>query len=209
MSTDNETTSPLAALILPKGNVALILFAKATHGALLNNTNFPDPKPPLAEFAEDIAAFEEAETKAASRTRGAAKLRNVKKKKVREDLFHYRDYVQGVVEKAPNAAAAAALIESAFMSVRKAPKRSTPEVSAKNGDVSGKVVLSAKAVAPAATYFWEYSEDQSTWTPVPETMQARTEVSGLTSARLYYFRFRALTRAGRQDYSHVVSLVVH
>ena len=101
------------------------------------------------------------------------------------------------------------MIESAHMSVRKAPKRNIPEVSAKNGDVSGKVILAAKAVAQTATYFWEYSEDQSTWTPVPETMQARTEVSGLTSARVYYFRFRALTRAGRQDYSHTVSLVVH
>jgi hypothetical protein len=40
-------------------------------------------------------------------------------------------------------------------------------------------------------------------------MKARTEVSGLTSASTYYFRFRAFTRAGRQDYSQVVSLRVH
>ena len=209
MSTINETTSPTVALMLPKGNLALIQFAKATHAALLNNTNFPNPSPPLAAFEKNIIEFEEAETKATSRARGAAKLRHAKRKKVKEDLFHYRDYVQSVVAACPDVAGAAALIESAFMTVRKAPRRHVPEVSAKNGDVSGKVVLSAKAVASAATYFWEYSEDQSTWTPVPETMQARTEVSGLTAARLYYFRFRALTRAGRQDYSHAVSLVVH
>jgi hypothetical protein len=95
------------------------------------------------------------------------------------------------------------------MSVKKVPTRSVPDVSAKNAGVSGKVVLAAKAVAPVATYYWEYSDDQSTWTAIPETMQTRTELSGLMSARVYYFRFRALTRAGRGDYSQVVSLLVH
>jgi len=55
---------------------------------------------------------------------------------------------------------------------------------------------------------WEYSLDQSTWTPVPNSMQCRTKVSGLTSACVYYFRFRAPTRRGLRDYSQVVSLLV-
>ena len=142
------------------------------------------------------------------KTKGAATLRDARKKKVKEDLAHLRDYVQGVAEAAPNHGAAAALIESAFMSVRKAAKRSIPEVAAKNSGVSGKVLLAAKAVAPAATYSWEYSVDQAKWTPVTDTMQARTEVSGLSPACVYYFRFRALTRAGWQDYSQVVNLLV-
>jgi len=69
-------------------------------------------------FAADIAAFEDAETKAANRAKGAASLRNAKKKKVKEDLLHLRDYVQSVVETNTTPAAAAALIESAFMTVR-------------------------------------------------------------------------------------------
>jgi hypothetical protein len=36
-----------------------------------------------------------------------------------------------------------------------------------------------------------------------------TEVAGLTSAEIYYFRFRTYTRAGWQDYSPVISLLVH
>jgi hypothetical protein len=55
---------------------------------------------------------------------------------------------------------------------------------------------------------WEYSVDQSTWTPLPETMKSRTELSGLTPACVYYFRFRAFTRAGWQDYSQVVRFIV-
>ena len=40
-------------------------------------------------------------------------------------------------------------------------------------------------------------------------MKSRTELSGLTPGSVYSFRFRAFTRAGQQDYSQVVSLLVH
>ena len=209
MSTNTESRGPVAALMLPGTTQFLLAFAKAVHSALLNNPAFPSPNPPLDVFAEDIAALEDAETKAASRAKGAASLRDAKKRRVKEDLFHLRDHVQSVVETNTSPAAAAALIESAFMNVRKVPKRTVPDLSAKNADVSGKVLLTAKAVAPVAVYSWEYSLDQSSWTRLPETMQTRTEVAGLTSAEVYYFRFRALTRAGWQDYSPVMSLLVH
>ena len=94
-------------------------------------------------------------------------------------------------------------------SVRKVNTPSLPEVQAKNAEVSGKVKLAAKAVAPAAVYSWEYSLDQSQWSSVPDTMKSRTELSGLTQGSVYYFRFRTFTRAGRQDYSQVVRLLVH
>ncbi|HZF56206.1 MAG TPA: fibronectin type III domain-containing protein, partial [Polyangiaceae bacterium] len=70
-------------------------------------------------------------------------------------------------------------------------------------------MLAAKSVAPRAIYYWEHSLDQETWTSLPQTMLTRTEVSGLQAACIYSFRFRAFTRAGWQDYSQVVSLLVH
>jgi hypothetical protein len=209
MSTRNESAGPVAVLRFPQLNMALILFARSVHDAMLNNPSFPNPNPPLPVFAANIAAFEDAETKAATRAKGAVAFRNVKKRRVKDDLFHLLDYVQGLVQTSTSPVDAVALIESASMSVRKTYKRETPELSAKNANVSGKVVLAARTVASAASYYWEYSLDQSTWTCIPETMQSRMEISGLTSARIYYFRFRALTRAGRRDYSQVVSLLVH
>ena len=209
MSTNTESKGPLATLSLPGLNKPLLTCARAVHGAMLNNPAFPNPNPPLDVFAADIAAFEDAETKVASRMLGAASLRDAKKNKVREDLIHLRDYVQSVAEASPSPAVGAAVIESAFMTVRKAPKRTFPDLSAKNADVSGKVLLTARAAAPRAVYYWEYSLDQSTWTRLPETMVARTEVVGLTSAQTYSFRFRAMTRAGWKDNSPVVSLLVH
>ncbi len=208
MSTNIESTGPVVALMLPVLNKPLLIFARAVHNALLNNPDFPSPNPPLHVFAANIAAFEDAETKAASRAKGAASFRDAKKKKVKDTLFHIRDYVQSVVETS-DPATATAQIESAFMSVRKAREHVYTEVSAKNGDVSGKVMLAAKSVAPRAIYYWEHSLDQETWTPLPQTMLTRTEVSGLQAACTYYFRFRAFTRAGWQDYSQVVSLLVH
>jgi hypothetical protein len=208
MSTNIETTSPVAVLMLPELNGPLLTYARAVYGALLDNPAFPNPNPPLQVFAADIDAFEDAETKVASRTKGAASFRDTKKKKVKATLVHYRDYVQSVVE-ASDPATATALIESAFMSVKKAPKRTYPEIKAKNGDVSGEVRLAAKSAAPKAVYHWEQSMDHATWTSLPATMLTRTEVSGLTPRCVYHFRFRAFTRAGWQDYSQVVSLLVH
>ena len=118
MSTNTESKGPLATLSLPGLNKPLLTFARVVHAALLNNPAFPSPSPTLDVFAADIAAFEDAETKVASRMLGAASLRNAKKKKVKEDLLHLRDYVQSVVETNTTPAAAAALIESAFMTVR-------------------------------------------------------------------------------------------
>ena len=209
MSSSNESTGPVAALMFPPLDKALIMFARGVHAAMLDNPAFPNPNPPLPVFAADIAAFEDAETKAGTRAKGAASFRDAKKRTVKNGLFHLRDYVQSVVETNTSPVEAAALIKSAFMSVRKVSTRSFPAISAKNGDVSGKVILVARAVAPVATYSWEYSLDQSTWTPVPDTMKCRTEVSGLTFARVYYFRFSAFTRAGRGDHSQIVSLLIH
>lgn len=208
MSTSNKR-STLVVLRAPKSNKDFISYARGVYGALLDNPSFPEPNPELSTFAADIAELEDAETKAATRAKGAASLRDAKRKKVMGDLFQIQAYVQGVVDTNTTPGAAIALVESAFMSVRKVTKRSTPELSVKNADVSGKVTIAAKASATPAVYSFEYSTDQTTWVPIPNVMKSRTEVSGLTSACTYYFRFRTFTRTGQQDYSQVVSLLVH
>lgn len=208
MSTKSASNGPVAVVAFPAQNKALITFAKAVYEALTGNPTFPNPDPSLATFETNINALDEAETKAATRAKGAAAARNAQRKQVINDLHHLCDYVQSVVETIPNAAAATAAIESAFMTVKKVAQRSTPELSAKNTDVPGQVTLAAKAVAPVATYYWEHSPDQVSWSAAPETMKASTEITGLPWAKVHYFRFRALTRTGKGDYSQVVSLLV-
>lgn len=200
---------PFATLGLPTPNLALIAFAKGILGSLTNNPSFPSPTPSLDVFAANIDAFDKAEAHAATRTKGAAAQRNAKKQKVIQDLRHLRDYVQSVAEAQATPAEAGAMIASAGMATRAVTKRSKPPLTARNTGTSGTVLLDAEAVAQTATYYWQYSLDQKTWTSAPETMKARTTIAGLTPAQVYYFRFRALTRNGATDYSQVVSLLVH
>jgi hypothetical protein len=208
MSTHSSLSGPLAVLLLPKSAKELLTFGKAVHDAMADNPSFPSPNPPLNVFKVHLDSLDGSETKAAARAKGAAMERDAMMKQVINDLFHLRDYVQGVAETIPIPEKAAAVITSAFMSIRKAPQRVTPPLTAKNTGVPGRVVLAAKPVAAVASYYWEHSSDQVTWTPVPETMQARTTIDGLPWAKVSHFRFRALTRTGKGDYSQVVSLLV-
>jgi hypothetical protein len=208
MSPNNESMPPVAVLKAPKTSLGLILFAREVHKAFVNNPTFPNPVPTLSVLETHIDELEDAEAKAASRSPGAVELRDAKKRRLQEDLVLLRAYVQSVVSDGMTPAEAVAAIESAHMSVKKAYTRSIPEVSVKSADISGEVRLAAKAVAPGAMYVWEYSVDQSNWTALPEMMRSRTELSGLTPECVYYFRFRALTRAGWRGYSQVVSFIV-
>ena len=84
-----------------------------------------------------------------------------------------------------------------------------PALSVKQGSVSGTVTLVAKAAATKAAYNWQYSTDQKTWTSPPQTLKAKTGVSGLTAGTTYSFRSQALTpKSGEGDWGQIVSLLV-
>ena len=63
-------------------------------------------------------------------------------------------------------------------------------------------------MAQRASYEWQYSTDQETWSNVSATLQAKTAIAGLTSATMYYFRFRGVTKAGEGAYSQIVQILV-
>lgn len=208
MSSKTPTHRPIPVLKLPKQNGAILTFARAVLNALTNNPNFPNPNPSLATFEANINTFDAAETKAATRAVGAAAARNAAKNQVKDDLLHLCHYVRYATAKLPSAADAAAAIESAFLKVKTVPTRAVPALCVKNTAVSGQVALTARAVAPRAAYEWEHSADQVEWVAAPTTLKASTLIQGLPWAKLHYFRFRALTRAGKSEYSQVVSLLV-
>lgn len=204
MNSKSALSGPLAVLILPRSPKDLIAYGMAVHDSMANNPLFPNPEPSLDVVKNNIDALVEAQTKATTKAVGAAAARDAKMKQVSQDLYHLCDYVQKIAEDAPDAATGCAVIKSAFMSVKKVPTRTKPELSAKSTGIPGQVVLTAKSVARTATYYWEHSPDQATWTSVPETMKASATVVDLPVAQTRYFRFRALTRAGKGDYSPVV-----
>jgi hypothetical protein len=205
---DNEPIGPRAVLKLPPKDKDLFTFAMGVHDGFLGNADLPNPNPLLSVFKADVIAFQDAATKALLRTKGTVTLRRAKRKKVVADLRHLKNYVQSVVETQTDPVVAAAIIEGVLMSVRKTGKRSRPELQARNTAVSGEVAVDAAQVAKVAVYYWEFSLNQTDWSTFPETLQANTVISGLTPGRIYYFRFRALTRKERRGYSQVVRLMV-
>ena len=77
------------------------------------------------------------------------------------------------------------------------------------GTVSGSVKLSSKSAGKKAAYNWRYSTDQKTWTSLPQTLVAKTGVSGLTPATTYYFQCETQTvKGGEGGWGQVVSFLV-
>ena len=197
----------IAVLKLSPKIKEVITFGQNVLTAMTNNPSFPNPNPPLAKFQADLSALSAAEGAAVNRAKGAVETRNAKFAVVRTDLENLKTYVQSVADTV-SPSSAEALIETAGMTVRKVALHDKPVLAAKQGSFSGSVNLAAKAVAKSATYFWQYSADDKTWTSLPMTTKAKTGLSGLTSGTTYYFRFQTFSRAGLSDWSQVVSFLV-
>jgi hypothetical protein len=198
----------IAVLKMSNKVKSVITFAQSVATTMTDNATFPTPSPTLATFQADIAALVTAETAVLARTKGAADTRNAKLAVVKADLASLKNYVQNVVD-ASNPANAESIIGSAGMAIRKVTLHDKPALAVTQGSVSGTVTLTAKAAATKAAYNWQYSTDQKTWTSLPQTLKAKTAVSGLTSGTTYSFRSQALTpKEGTSDWGQVVSLLV-
>src|SRR5580704_3932372 len=195
---ETSARNPMAAKAIAVLKVSnkvknLITFAQSVATSMsASTTSFPSPNPTLANFKTDIDALVSAETAVLARTKGAVETRNAKLAVVKGDLENLKTYGQAVAD-AANPSNAAAMIESAGLTIRKVTLHDKAALSVKQGSVSGTVVLTSKAAGKRAAYGWQYSTDQKTWTSLPPTIQAKTGVSGLTVGTLYYFRVQPLT----------------
>ena len=203
MSGSQALIGPVVVLNYNIQNLPVV--AQRVHDGMSNNALFGTPSIPLTQLAADIAAYQ-------ASLSGAGKLSTSTKRSIKRklatDLKHLRDDVQTAVEQQTSLADAQKVAESAGMTLKRLGKIDKPELAAKYSGLSGVVVLDAKAVAPSASYYWQFSLDGKTWTSVPETMKSVTVISGLTPGQTYYFHFRALTRRGMRDWSQVVTLIV-
>jgi hypothetical protein len=195
-----------AVLKLPARKALVGAYATSIVNAMTGNPNFPNPSPPIATVSADLAAYEAAEAAALTRVKGAAVTRNAKFIVLHSDLEHTMAYVQSVAD--ANPANAQSIIESAGFAIRKTASRIKSAIKVEAGTVPGAVKLVAKAVASRASYEWQFSTDQKTWTNAPATLQAKTDIAGLTSGTVYYFRFRGVTKTGEGAFSQVVQILV-
>ncbi len=198
---------PTITLALPKSVPALISYAKGIVNRMTANPSFPAPTPTLAAVTAAIADLQAAETAALARTKGAVAARNEKRTVLVGVLQQLRAHVQAVADADPSAAAS--IIESAGVAVRKTPTRSARAFAAKPGPVSGVAKVAAVVASRRASYEWQYSADGGkTWVTAAATLQAKTTIAGLVPGSTVQFRYRAVTKTGEGDWSQPTSLMV-
>ena len=206
MSTHKK--GPNGVLNAPKQKKALSPYGRHVVTCMTGNAKVPNPDPPLPAITAACAALDVSQA-ALPGNKAATAQRDADWLALLLLLHHELDYVNGVAEQQTTPAEAEAVITGAGFSVRRGFSRNKDTLAAKYGLASGDVKLDARAVAPDASYYWQWSTDMKSWVSLPETKKASTAITGLTPATTYYFRFRALTRKGMTDWSQIVSLLVH
>lgn len=185
----------------------LIVFARRIVEAMTGNPWFPTPVPPLAGVQAAVDKLAATEADGLSQTRGLKEARNEARSALVGQLTRLKAYVQGVADGNPDFAAS--IIESAAMSVGARSSKPKPALAIYPGRVSGEVRVVAKAASKVAHYEWQLSQDGGeTWMDLPQTLQAKTTVSGLVPGKAVWLRMRATTRSGLGDPCDSVSYVV-
>ncbi|MBP7498002.1 MAG: hypothetical protein KA792_10100 [Bacteroidales bacterium] len=174
----------------------------------LNAALFPNPPVALATFLTNIEALEEAEQKVKTKLKGSAETRNQAYDLVLDNVHNLQNYVQSLADNAAEYDDALNIIARSGFDVKGRGVREKPDFYVKNGEVSGEILLYSKAAASRASYEWRMSADQQIWTDLPDTIQSKTKVSGLTPGQLYYFKKRAITKAGPRSWSQIVAIYV-
>lgn len=183
----------LAVLKMPRKIGDKIVKAQFIQKALTGNALFPVPYPTniptLAQIGADITTLVSTETAVQSHTAGAAAARNTAMAVVLADLRAVLPMIQAMADKTP--ANAENIILGAGYDVKKTSPRQKQVDDAKEGDVSGSVILTA---AGAGAHEWQMSKDQIATINLPATYGAHTEVDNLTPGDVWYFRNRPMLR---------------
>jgi hypothetical protein len=204
--TARKVPKVIVALNLPKRVPDMIAHGKTIVSMMTCNAYFPKPVPSLATVSKRISALEAAHTVALTRVVGAAGAKEARRVDLVQSLEELAAYVQQIANADP--ANAKTIVTSAGMFVKGVGSRAMLAFWVRMGRVSGMVLLFAKAAAKRASYEWQWSLDQKTWTDLEPTLQANTAVYDLTPGLTYYFRHRARTKSGAGDWSQIVSLIV-
>jgi hypothetical protein len=205
----NKPSIPIIVVVLnlnPQPISALVVRSTTIVNAMeASGKMFPAPSPAYAVARSDISALDLAEVATKTRTTGSVAVRDDKRKVVVADMHQLHSYVQQLANANPEQAELIA--QGAAMTLRKKPSRHKSDLSVKHV-VSGTVTVIAKAVLGGHAHEWQYSTDGKTWTSVAASLKASTTITGLQTGVLTYFRHRAITKVGPDEWSQPVSALV-
>lgn len=185
-----------------------ILDCRVIVERMTDNASFESPTPPLAQVTKHIDDLAEDAKLACSGGPGAVAQRDVSLEQVRIDMRMLKAYVQNVADTLGTDRTPATILSSGFTVGKRGGSPKAP-LGAKHGVAPGSVVLTVKAIRGPVMYRWQASTDQETWLDLPETFDSTHIVEGFTSATLYYFRMRTVTRRGVSAWSPTISMIMH
>jgi hypothetical protein len=194
----------IVALRLSNVVAVLIKQCQAILSNMANNSKWQGAQL-LVQAAPHLAALATAEQATHKGSPADTAARDDALKLVRSDMRQLKALVQAAADADP--ANAKSIIEGAGMNVVKRVRQSKPPLAVKFAMIPGAASLSAKRVKGALIYQWQMSTDQKSWSDLPWSKQASTEVTGLTPATIYYFRVRVLSGAGTSDWSAAISYI--
>jgi hypothetical protein len=196
----------VVAVNMPRRIHDFIHQAEFIASCLANDPIYAGATPPLATFEAHVAALHQAAQNVYTRALGSVEARRAALVTVQTDLQALCTFVQQLAGASPDTGPA--IIENAGMSLKNATGPVKSGFVVKQGKVSGTARLIARAETTRASYEWQYSLDGELWVSLESTMQASQDVPALVPGKMYFFRYRSLTKAGTGDWSQVVSLRV-
>ena len=199
--------STLAALNLPTQVPDELKYGEAVLAGVTNNPNFPMPDPVITAFSDALTKYGAAATAAQTRAKGTIAARNAARVVFLGAIHALKARIQAVADANPEQAEA--IITSTTLAVKKTTIRQRQTFEAKYGPTSGTVHVIAPSAGARAAYEWQFSVDGGkTWSQVPNTLQAKTNIIGLPVATTVEFRYRVTTKAGMGDWSQPTSILV-
>lgn len=179
----------IAVLKMPTKIGDRIIRLQEIIGKLTNNIYFPTGwmagSLTQAQFTIDVNAYITAETNVRNHIAGAVGARNTAYNVIKSDLIKLLAMVQSKAD--ANESNAAAIIGSAGFYVRNAPSAHKKQNAAFNTQLLGTVTLTADGTGH---HEWQMSKDQANIINLPATTSAQTQVTGLTTGDVWYFRNR-------------------
>jgi hypothetical protein len=150
-----------------------------------------------------------------TKAKGSATVRNTKRNALWSAMVMLRAYAQSLAD-ALDPEGAAALIESAGLVVAATAAKHKDVLTATvtTGAIVHLEAYAALLVGPVhaskkVVFNWQQSLDGKTWTDLPATAYASTEVLGLTLLTTYQFRVSVTVGKVAGPWSQAVSVLVH
>ena len=186
-----------AVLNMPGEYLAQVKHAKDVIAASKASTYGKVPPANFSAADEALAAFENAAAPAA---------RTAALRPLRQALQGIMFYFQSAANADP--ANAIVIVESGGFKVKQFVPRQKGDFTLSNGVNSGTIDLEAEGAGPHTCHDWMYSADGITFTRLPPTINAHTQMTGLTPGQWAYFTHEVVTHEGGQGVSQVEKIMV-